>query len=147
MTRIAKFLVAIALICMVISVERIMEARWLPAYGDGRNDSTRIPQKGSVMAERETVTIVDVIGKNPRLALKGELWTFDRFTSPTIRREGTGFKSIFPWMEKNQLTINFEVVRVEKKLYPLQFSGYFTQPTADGQKSKDPSFSFRLSDL
>jgi hypothetical protein len=147
MTKIAKFLIFMAIVFMAAAVERIIEARRLHSSKDGRSNSDQMAQKGSMVVERETVNIADVTWKNPPTAPKGENWTFDLFTAPTIVREGTEFKSTLPWLEKSQSTINFEVIGMGQKIYPLQFSGYFNQPVVDGQKSEDQSFSFILSDM
>ncbi|MDR1590879.1 MAG: hypothetical protein LBR92_02690 [Puniceicoccales bacterium] len=143
MTKIAKFLIFIALIFIAAFVERTIEAWRLRS---NKVEHTPMAKNRSMVVERETVDISSVTWKTPETSPKGENWTFDLFTSPTIVREETEFKSTFPWLEKNQSTINFEIVGVKRKIYPLQFSGYFNQPTVDGQKSEDQSFSFMLGD-
>ncbi|MDR0417898.1 MAG: hypothetical protein LBH08_00475 [Puniceicoccales bacterium] len=147
MTKIAKFLVFIALVFMVMSVERAMKAWQLRLQKDEQYNANHVTQTQPVMVERETIDILNVPWKNPRIAPKGKSWTFDLFTSPTILREGTEFKATFPWMEKSQSTINFEIIELSKKVYPLQFSGYFSRPIVNGKKSEDHSFSFILSDV
>jgi hypothetical protein len=92
------------------------------------------------------VSVPDITWKNPKTAPKGENWTFDLFTAPTIVREGTAFKATLPWLAKSQSTINFAIVKIEKKIYPLQFSSYFNRPLVDGKKSEDQSLSFMLND-
>jgi hypothetical protein len=144
MTKIAKFLIFIALVFMAASVERRIKSGLLQLSGDWQDDSSQMVQ--STVGERETVSVADVTWKNPQTPPKGENWTFDLFTAPTIVSEGTEFKSTLPWLEKSQSTINFESVKMGKKIYPLQFSGYFNQPVVDGKKSEDQSFSFMLND-
>ncbi|MDR0740618.1 MAG: hypothetical protein LBF34_02820 [Puniceicoccales bacterium] len=143
MTKISKFLIFITLIFLAASVERAIEA-WRLRSDKGKSNSNPIAQKRSAVVERETIDIADVTWKTPKTVPHGENWTFDLFTSPTIVREGTEFKATLPWLKKSQSTINFEVVKVDKKIYPLQFSGYFNRPTVDGQT--DPSICFMLGD-
>ncbi|MDR2812603.1 MAG: hypothetical protein LBB05_02325 [Puniceicoccales bacterium] len=146
MTKIAKFLIFTSLIFMAASVERAVEAWWLRS-NKGKRTPTPMAQKRSMVVERETVDITNITWETPPIAPKGENWTFDLFTSPTIVREGTEFQSTLPWTKKSQSTINFEVVEISKKIYPIQFSGYFNQPILDGETSENSSFSFMLSDV
>jgi hypothetical protein len=146
MTKIAKFLIFITLIFGAASVERAIEA-WRLRSHKGESNSNPVAQKRSAVVEHETIAIADVTWKIPETAPNGENWTFDLFTSPTIVREGTEFKATLPWLKKNQSTINFEIIGVDKKVYPLQFSGYFDQPTVDGKTSGNPSIFFMLSDV
>ncbi|MDR1366443.1 MAG: hypothetical protein LBJ13_00855 [Puniceicoccales bacterium] len=147
MIKIAKFLIFIALVFIMMSAERAIEAWQLQLRKDEQRNASQAAPKQPVVVERETIDISDVPWKNPQIAPKGKNWTFDLFTSPTILREGTEFKATLPWMEKSQSTINFEIIELGKKVYPLQFSGYFSQPMVDGKKSEDYSFSFMLSDV
>jgi hypothetical protein len=146
MTKIAKFLIFITLIFGAASVERAVETWRLRSNGEASH-SNPMAQKRSIVAERETIAIADVTWKTPETAPHGENWTFDLFTSPTIVREGTEFKSTLPWLKKSQSTINFEIVKMGKKIYPLQFSGYFDQPMVDGKTSENPSVFFMLNDV
>jgi hypothetical protein len=147
MTKASKILSIISLLFVVATVDRVVEAQRLGLNKENQHDFSRMVKKLPTDIERETVDIIDLIWKNPPVSAKGESWTFDLFTAPTIVAEGTAFKSTLPWLEKSQSTLNFEVLSIDKKIYPLQFSGYFNQPTVDGVVSRDQTYSFMLFDV
>ncbi|MDR2806956.1 MAG: hypothetical protein LBB11_02265 [Puniceicoccales bacterium] len=97
--------------------------------------------------QRKTVHVQDLLWKEPEIAEKGVSWTFDLFTAPTISREREKFSAFFPWMKKNQSAINFEVISMDKKRYPLQFGGYFSTPHRRGVASANSECVFILRDV
>lgn len=68
----------------------------------------------------------------PYQSTKGENWTFDLFTSPTITKIDDQFDATLPWLQQlNSKTFPLHIKSFAKKKYPLQFSGYLLEPNSN----------------
>ncbi|MDR0590350.1 MAG: hypothetical protein LBG09_00605 [Puniceicoccales bacterium] len=146
MTKIIKIFTIISLLFLGAGVKCFLETKSPNANHSENQDPNPAPILSSETAASDVAKIVDVPWKGPETSPKGEHWTFDLFTAPTISRDGGNFIAALPWLKKSQTTVNFEVISVAQKLYPLQLSGYFTAPIVDGLASADGGYTFMLRD-
>ena len=83
------------------------------------------------------VEIVDTYSqwRPPHQSTKGENWTFDLFTAPTITKLDDQFDATFPWLQQfTAQSFPLELKTFEKKIYPLQFSGYLLEPNSQNHE-------------
>lgn len=146
MTKITKNFIVISLLFLVAGVPCILETKSSIADRPESQHPNPTPIIPTETVASDTVKIVDVPWKGPETSPKGEHWTFDLFTAPTILRDRGNFVAALPWLKKSQATADFEVISVAQRLYPLRFSGYFTAPTVDGLPSADGGYTFMLRD-
>jgi hypothetical protein len=148
MTKLAKVFTIASLLFLGAGVKYILETKHgsMGHAGNPKPISPPLTPPEAAVAAAETVNMGDVLWRDPEVSPKGENWTFDLFTAPTISREGGDFVAALPWLKKSQAMVDFEVVSVERKLYPLRLSGYFAEPTVDGIPSAEKGYRFMLCD-
>jgi hypothetical protein len=146
MTKITKIFTIVSLLFLGAGVKCFLETKSPSANCPEKQHPNPAPIGSSEAAASDAAKIVDVPWKEPETSPKGENWTFDLFTAPTISSDGGNFVAALPWLKKSQATVDFEVISVEQKLYPLRFSGYFAAPTVDDLASAGGSYTFMLRD-
>ncbi|MDR1303232.1 MAG: hypothetical protein LBJ81_01275 [Puniceicoccales bacterium] len=146
MSKITKIFTIISFLFFVAGVKCFLETQSPSADRPGNQhpNPDPAPIRPSEAAASDAVKMGDVPWNGPEASPKGEHWTFDLFTAPTISRDGGNFVAALPWLKKSQSTVNFEVISVARRLYPLRFSGYFAAPTVDGLPSADGGYTFML---
>ncbi|MDR3317217.1 MAG: hypothetical protein LBS71_00200 [Puniceicoccales bacterium] len=145
MNIIVKVFIFISVLFLGASVPYIIQLKHLKSDKDSSKNTQQKAVK-AVTLVTETAKIEDIVWKEPQQSPKGEHWTFDLFTAPTISKEEGNFVAILPWLKKSPIMIPFEIISIEKKLYPLQFGGYFDTPIIAGVRSLEIGFSFMLRD-
>jgi hypothetical protein len=144
-TETSKVCIVVALLLVVLGGSRTPKTQHLSSENDQKNIiSPSIDQP--FMIQRETINLNDLKWQGPKNAPRGESWTFDLFTPPTILRTEDGFSATLPWIGKDQSVINFEILSVKRKLYRLQFSGYFSAPKRDSSGTEVAAHTFMLFD-
>ncbi|MDR1435196.1 MAG: hypothetical protein LBI77_02215 [Puniceicoccales bacterium] len=146
MIKTSKIFILISLPWIAAGINFSMESKHSIADDENRRGDFQNPKTRGEIIGYEAIAIEDALWEEPKIAEKGENWTFDLFTSPTITREGDKFLATWPWLKERQITINFDVISIEKKVYPLQFGGYFSAPTVEGIPWVDGGYVFMLRD-
>lgn len=137
-----------------IAVKLVLE--WVFIKNEEKQSSGERKQKlvenvdsKNTLTEKQTLT-KDVIRKGenlhvyweePKPSIKGNFWTFDLFTAPTITRKDGILAAHFPWMLIEEGKVDLELIDMQHPLYPIQFSGYYDSPN-EGQ-----SRTFLLKDI
>ncbi|UPA28230.1 MAG: Amuc_1100 family pilus-like protein [Verrucomicrobiota bacterium] len=67
---------------------------------------------------------------DPPQAPRGEAWTFDLFTPPTIVLKNDHYQATLPWLPqpKPETRVVFACTALERLLYPIQLLGYIIPP-------------------
>jgi hypothetical protein len=146
MIKISTVFILISLLCIGAAINSFVESKHSIVGDENWRGDLQKPRVRAGTITHGAVASEDVPWKAPKITEKGENWTFDLFTPPTITREGDKFSAAWPWLKEKQVTINFDVISIEKKVYPLQFGGYFIAPTVEDVSSTDSEVVFMLRD-
>ncbi|MDE6576489.1 MAG: Amuc_1100 family pilus-like protein, partial [Opitutales bacterium] len=78
----------------------------------------------AIPAEREE------LWRDPPQDPRGEAWTFDLFTPPTIVLKNDHYQATLPWLPqpKPETKVVFTCTTLERLLYPIQLLGYVIPP-------------------
>lgn len=66
--------------------------------------------------------------EEPKPSIKGNFWTFDLFTAPTITRKDGILAAHFPWMSPEEDKVDLELIAMHHPLYAVQFTGFYDAP-------------------
>jgi hypothetical protein len=146
MTRVSKVFIILSLLFLAASMEYIVESLYSNTRREKKQTIEQQSHSQAILLGPETAKVTDAVWRESTVSPKGENWTFDLFTAPTIGREEGNFSATLPWLKTTPTMIPFNLIAIERKLYPLQFGGYFSMPTVDNVSSTDGGYAFMLRD-
>ena len=133
MKRTAKILLILSLIFSIGSLDRIFTRKLLLIEDRDKPREKLLANKTEEEIKHEIADTSNVFWEKPKESPKGEVWTFDLFTAPTITKENGQYKASLPWVAQLDLKTELQLVRLEKILYPIQYLGFFLSPGKSNQ--------------
>ena len=144
MTRTVKILLILSLILGACALERIAKQHGLRTDHESQPQN-KISPKHQINIVSNLVETNDEFWSAPKEDVRGEGWTFDLFTAPTITQKDGQYRASLPWITATvEQEVKFELIALEPKLYPIQFLGFIELPKKDGGQIK--SFMIRDND-